>query len=193
MDEQKKQIQQYKFPTYRWNTYLQQTCYVPKQGLSVTTAICNESAIYTWTKTVKLTVSTILTICHVRSQWCFDLHSSLVPIAVGATWEYRTASQVSWNMKSTSPVGLSVSLVYIPPTKSILPNSVKKANKTRIKDNKWLVQRRIYLESDFQYIQVKVSHQDWPASLVHCVPICFRYTCFTHTQPPEDVYWFCPN
>ena len=134
---------------------------------------------------MKLTVSTILTICHVRSQRCFDLHSSLVPIAVGATWEYRTASQVSWNMKSTSPVGLSVSLVYIPPTKSILPNSVKKANKTRIKDNKWLVQRRIYLESDFQYIQVKVSHQDWPASLVHCVPICFRYTCFTHTQPPK--------
>ena len=110
------------------------------------------------------------------------------PIAVGATWEYRTASQVSWNMKSTSPVGLSVWSIShrkTSGTKSILPNSAKKASKTRIKDNKWLVQRRIYLESGFQYIQVKVSHQDWPTSLVHCVPICFRYTYFTHTQTPN--------
>lgn len=97
-------------------------------------------------------------------------------------------SGVSTYMKSTSPVSLSVwSISHRKKTgtKSILPNSAKKANKTHIKDNKWLVQRRIYLESDFQYIQVKVSHQDWPTNLLHCVPICFWYTYFTHTQTPK--------
>ena len=121
------------------------------------------------------------------------------PIAVGATWEYRIgephrkpclckSSLLKYEVYIPSRF---IGLVYIPPktsgTKSILPNSAKKANKikTHIKDNKWLVQRRIYLASDFQYIQVKVSHQDWPTNLVHCVPICFRYTYFTHTQTPK--------
>lgn len=63
---------------------------------------------------MKLTVSTILTICHVRSQWCFDLHSSLVPHCSGSYVgiSNRKPSLLKYEVYIPSRF---IGLVYIPP------------------------------------------------------------------------------